>query len=67
MIHADVFTLDTHCYVCHKIRLHRASYRIDRKAVLMLVECSGCQARSRVNLDMKTLAYMTIHQQWGLK
>lgn len=67
MIHADCFTLDTHCYVCHKQTTHAVDYRLDRSAVLMLIRCLSCKAKSKVNLDMKTLAYVTIQQQWGHK
>lgn len=63
----DSFSLDTHCYVCHKQTPHKVSYKMDRRSILLLCACLSCKAISKCNLSIRNLAYMTIQHQWGLK
>ena len=63
----DAFTLDTHCYVCHKQTTHEVRYKVDRRSVLILIRCGVCHAASKCDLSIRTLAYATIKSQWGYK
>lgn len=63
----DSFTLDTHCYVCHKQTTHAVQYKVDRRTVVILAHCPVCKAVSKCAIAIRNLAYMTIQHQWGPK
>lgn len=61
----DGFTLDTHCYVCHKQTTHEVIYRVSNRTVMLVVHCPVCKAVSKCDLSIKSLAYATVKRQWG--